>query len=295
MDMPIDNTDSNRIPPRQPTDLLYGFDTGQIKYRTFYRKKYYPNDTDAQHKIDFYTQTMGPNPGTPLPPNWAADRTTDTPLKKEFRQFVVGGTKDAPFANRYNPELAKPGDEWNARFRRTSKAGLQWGLLAKHWNVHFIVNDMDFRDAVTKPTRGPDDKPVVLVKGAHAGNKNSRRITYCELRWLYRHREFDVVQQNVQFWRYEQKPDPHFEAIKAPWLNDPDMWKRYQPKLEHILNDYTLASKLPGNAAQRPGPRQPGTGELVTPEGRSQAQHLQLAAIRARELDEADDDHDEWI
>jgi hypothetical protein len=287
--MPLDNADAAKIPKREPTDLLYGLDTGKIKYRTFYRKHFYPADTDEQHKIDFYTKGLGCTPGSALPATWKADKKGDVTAHKEYRNFLVGGTTQTPFVNRYNPENAKDGDEWNARFRRTSKAGLQWGLLVKKWNVHFIVNDLDFRDAATKPTKDKDGKP--LPKGTSAGNKDSRRITYCELRWLYRHREFDIVKKNVQFWRYEEKPDPHFVAIKAPWVDDPKLWSQYNPKNRHILQDYALAGSKPQAKA-------PGT-QFSVPEGTSQAVHLAAAAIRQRQLDKKDplndDDDDDWI
>jgi hypothetical protein len=286
--MPLANSDQTHHHAFLPTDLLYGFDTEVLKYRTFFRKQYYRGDTDVQHKIDFYTQTMGPADGAPLPATWAQPRPNDTPEKGEFRQFLRAGTANVHFqgGTRYNPERAAQGNEWNARIRRTSKAGLQWGLLVKGWNIHFMLNDIVFADVVKKMTRGPNDQ--ALPDGTHGGNLNKRRITHCELRWIYRHRDFPEVQQRVQFWYYRLPRSGQFqgtfEQVVAPWIEDPKVWARYKPKCEHILDDYLLVGR----------PR--GGTQFQVPQNRSQAEHLQLAAQRARQLESEDpDDDSDWI
>lgn len=252
--MPMDKADLKALPPYRPNDLLYGLDTGQIKYRTYFRKKYYPKDTDAQHKIDYYTAGLGPNPGSPLPQNWDAANAAQDPSRKEFRGFLQKGSAAHPFDNRYDPKHAAEGAQWNARFRRTSKAGLQWALLVKHWNVHFILNELDMRDVVAKQTLDEKGKPK--KSGSSAGPYDSRRITYCELRWLYRHRNFPLVKQNVQFWRYDLNKSNEFLPVLAPWLLDPKLWGSYKPKLQHISQDYDLA-ELGAEVAPVDEPAQP--------------------------------------
>jgi hypothetical protein len=251
--MSLDNADPGRVPKRATTDLLYGLDTGAQKYRTLFRRRYYPGESDDQHKIDFYTRGFGTDqgeerwpgqkdipkkPGDALPKTWRDARQGDTPERIEYRKFIE--------ITRYNPELAKEGLQWNARFRRTSKAGLQWGLLAKKWFVHFVTNDIDFHEVIGKSTLGAWPHRLPLAKGSPAGNEGSRRITHCELRWLYRHRKFKIVHANVQFWYFDKSvPDDNdrFKPIVAPWISDPKLWEQYKSKEKHHLDDYSLAKQ----------------------------------------------------
>jgi len=269
--MPLDTDSLQAVPAFTSTDLLYGLDTGQIKYRTFFRKKFYPKDSDVQHKIDYYTQGLGVTPGEALPKNWNTANKSNTPLHQDFRGFLKDGTSQKPFQNRYNPEDASEGNQWNARFRRTSKAGLQWALLVNKWNVHFLLNELEMRDVVLKQTRNEKGQ---ATKGS-AGLFGSRRITYCEIRWIYRHRDFSIVKSNVQFWRYDLNKTNDFLPVKAPWLTDPKMWEPYKPKLHHISQDHELAE----DDEEAP----PVAQSKLSP-----AEQLQRAAIRGRELDDED-------
>jgi len=248
-------------------DLLYGPDTGMQKPRVFLRKfvqsktreagaPVWRDLVDSTLKVDSLTQGLGPNAPTPtrekigrgpikartdrpsttgaLPESWRSDtkigarwaaRASD---KAEFLEFVAAHP-------RFNPALSPEHTDWNKRFKRTSKAGLQFAIKEKGYNVHFVVpKDMDFHQVVREAGSHPQHATAKYEayyqdgKGGETGPIEEKRITHAELRWLFRHKDDPDVAKNVQFWHFDSsKGSDGLEPVPAPWQSDPAPWDEY--------------------------------------------------------------------
>ncbi|WP_434390960.1 hypothetical protein [Melittangium boletus] len=270
--MPLVYDESVPIPFGE-RDLIYGLDTGQQKLRYFFYTTYIKKQGLSiwdghkldQHKIDYLTQSMGPT----VPVSWAtkfgtAKSFTPTDPSKKTPTYsaksalpvawttssVLGNFRDADRADfiawiektRYTPQSSANPYEWNARFKRTSKAGLFWALFVKGYNVHFIVdNQLDYSDVVGGSTSAPGHRfkqfhaqyPSSDLSSSPLETVEEKRITYAELRWIYRHRNYAGVAQRVQFWE-NLSTGQEFKAVAAPWSpSEPrkaSAWATYAPK-----------------------------------------------------------------
>lgn len=266
--MPLDYSAGDEI-EFTAHDFLYGLDTGQLRPRALFFQNFvkplkakggiWEGHHVDSHKIDCLTRGLGPTPPTELTLLPSVTLTMDM-LRKWRTSNEKAGLKDGWEARttqqrndfrlqdqaeylhwikdtRYSPELSKLPEHWNARFKRTSKAGLFWALFVKGYNVHFIVDgNMDYATVVkgskshseyaryTKKYGSSQDDALVEVE--------EKRITWSEMRWLYRYKDYDAVSMRVQFW--EMVDAYEFKAVKAPWLDQrfSGVWAGYQPKLE---------------------------------------------------------------
>lgn len=97
----------------------------------------------------------------------------------------------------------------NHRIKRMSKAGLNLFLL-KGRTVHFVLDGINMDQVPTK--------------SFNSEATNTRSITGAELRWIYKHRDEQTVQDNIQFWANKKPTTP-------PWSPDSsnysDQWAIY--------------------------------------------------------------------
>lgn len=248
-------------------DLLYGPDTGMQKPRVFLRKfvqsktaeagaPVWRDLVDSTLKVDCLTQGMGPNAPTPIkekvgrgPVKARTDRPSTTGgLPEDWRSNTKIGARWAARAGdkaeflefvaahpRFNPALSPEHTDWNKRFKRTSKAGLQFAIKEKGYNVHFVVpKDMDFHQVVREAGSHPQHATAKYEayyqdgKGGETGPIEEKRITHAELRWLFRHKDDPDVAKNVQFWHFDSsKGSDGLEPVPAPWQSDPAPWDEY--------------------------------------------------------------------
>ena len=94
-------------------------------------------------------------------------------------------------------------------------------FLLKGRNVHFVLDGIDMDKVPTKShSKDRDDG-------------QSRSITGAELRWIYKHRNEQIVQDHVQFW-FKKKP------TTPPWSPDSakysDKWDQYQRNSQAMID-----------------------------------------------------------
>ncbi|QRK08020.1 hypothetical protein JQX13_50060 [Archangium violaceum] len=266
--MPL-NYNPNDVIEFTAHDFLYGLDTGALRPRSlFFQNFVRPLKEDGNiwkdhhvdsHKIDCLTQGLGPTPPKDimLLPNTML--AVDI-LKKSREASEKAGLKDgwegrmtkqksdfriqdqAEYlqwisSTRYSPGLSRLPENWNTRFKRTSKAGLFWTLFVKGYNVHFIVDGKMDYDIVVRGSKSHAQYARFTKKYASSladdvVEVEEKRITWSEMRWIYRHRDFAAVSNHVQFW--EMVDAYEFKAVKAPWLDQrfSSAWTSYQPKLD---------------------------------------------------------------
>ena len=114
----------------------------------------------------------------------------------------------------------------NQYTRHKCKAGLAWAV-DKGKKVHFVLDDLDMKAIVNKSFQKPGvapDKPEGPSRGAPQTEKH-RSITGSELRWVFRNKDKQEVQDNIQFW-FENQP------CSPPWEDDQwkALWEGYQPR-----------------------------------------------------------------
>lgn len=110
--------------------------------------------------------------------------------------------------------------------KRKSKAGLYWAAQNSeednHFNIHFLLDDINFKEVVTKSNSKDNEYPdfkafaqewqkhqqdfqLNRIRLSPPGKIKERSITSAELRWIYRNRFDPKVQKVIQFW-YKGKP-----------------------------------------------------------------------------------------
>lgn len=278
--MPLNYTDGDDI-EFTAHDFLYGLDTGALRPRAlFFQNFVKPLKASGQiweghhvdsHKIDCLTQGLGPTPPNELTLLPSVTLTVDM-ITKWRQSSEKSGLKDGWDARatrqkndfrirdqaeylhwikdtRYSPELSKSPEHWNARFKRTSKAGLFWALFVKGYNVHFIVDSsVDYGIVVAGSNSHPQHSPFTKKYGSSQTDDlvviEEKRITWSEMRWIYRYKDYAAVSKHVQFW--EMIDAYEFKAVKAPWLDSrySGTWAGYQPKLDKRDNSSDDMGKL---------------------------------------------------
>lgn len=142
----------------------------------------------------------------------------------------------------------------NQDIRRKCKGGLYWATMIAQKHVHFILDGIDMEAVVKKATQG--DNPDSDGDEALGIEKN-RTITGSELRWIYRNRDLEPVQQHVQFWFNGKQCPPPWETystiefgarlIDAPTVTEHDgreLWSQYKPKVKHVSQDEVTQQNL---------------------------------------------------
>ncbi|MCG1018119.1 MULTISPECIES: hypothetical protein [Burkholderiaceae] len=115
-----------------------------------------------------------------------------------------------------------------ALWKKTSKAGLEYQLLVRQKNIHFIVDDID------------ENLSAVASKIGHGTS-----ITSSELRWLYRHQKTEQVKQRVRFWK-ENREVPHDEIFNSKkWRFGPDYEQMYRPKQSYWHASWLTSARPP--------------------------------------------------
>ncbi|MCG1042000.1 hypothetical protein KQH60_05205 [Mycetohabitans sp. B8] len=117
-----------------------------------------------------------------------------------------------------------------ALWKKTSKAGLEYQLLVRQKNIHFIVDGID------------EDENLSAVAGK-TGHGTS--ITSSELRWLYRHQKTEQVKQHVRFWK-EDREVPHDEIFSPKkWRFGLDKEHTYRPKQSYWHASWLTSARPP--------------------------------------------------
>lgn len=281
-------------------DFMYGRDTGIQKPRSHFRKwvkaetakagaGVWQGPNENPYKIDCLTNGMGPSApvpvkttlgGRPVPVDGSPTETGALPKSWQSHAKMIRGTEmraedKAEFSEwlshhpRYSPELSADSSQWNKRFNRTSKAGLEWALTEKGYNVHFVVSKDDDLDAMVKGSSGVAGHQPFVAQYQDGREIEEKRITHAELRWLYRNRENPNVQANVQFWEFSPNASEQFKPVDPPWVTQPDVFRPYGEHLarkgsarksaKHPPNARPVAAKTPtktfafdGGALARP-------------------------------------------
>ncbi len=278
--MSLEYVEGTQIPFGE-RDLIYGLDTGDLKLRYYFYTDYINKAQQLpiwagheldQHKIDYLTQSMGPTPAvawgtkvgratdfTPteaskqknpsrssnsaLPSTWASGSTTNDFRDQDRADFIEWIQK-----TRYTPASSSNPYQWNARFKRTSKAGLFWALFVKGYNIHFIVDkNLDYGPVVSGSKHGLGYKFTqyhAQYPSDSVGNSleavEEKRITYAEMRWVYRYRNYACVAQRVQFWE-NLMTAKKYKAVPAPWNHaeqkKASVWKGYNPQMTERSED----------------------------------------------------------
>ncbi|MCF7695539.1 hypothetical protein IHE31_08595 [Mycetohabitans rhizoxinica] len=115
-----------------------------------------------------------------------------------------------------------------ALWKKTSKAGLEYQLLVRQKNIHFIVDGID------------ENLSAVAGKIGHGTS-----ITSSELRWLYRHQKTEQVKQYVRFWK-EDREVPHDEIFsQKKWRFGPDYEQMYRPKQSYWHASWLTSARPP--------------------------------------------------
>lgn len=293
---PVDPSSPKAVPQGpvvkfSESDFLYGPDTGVQKPRTLLRKyvqgkseeggqKVWRQQIDDTLKIDSLTSGMGPTPPKPtrhqlggkalgganpngpastegaLPSTWKSNVgiSVRNNVRAQDKADFVSWIADHP---RFSPDLSPEHTDWNARFKRTSKAGLQFALKEKGYNVHFVLpkgTDFDqiVREAGSHPRHASAKYEAYYQDGSgkETGPIEEKRITHAELRWLYRHKDDPAVKQNVQFWEYDAtKGTDGFTPVAAPWVRDSTPWDEYAKgraaKASRNGDTYSIEPKAP--------------------------------------------------
>jgi insecticidal toxin complex protein TccC len=139
-----------------------------------------------------------------------AKELEDAKRGKEFKKFL----SEHPRYDVAKQASQNPNQDPKQSWKRTSKAGLEFQLKCRRGIVHFVVDKII------------DNLAMVATKKQHGTS-----ITSAELRWLYRHRNLHLVQDNVRFWL------PAREVTHAELFNKKE-WQSYIPKQTYADSDW---------------------------------------------------------
>ena len=113
--------------------------------------------------------------------------------------------------------------EQNSAWRRKCKGGLYYACFVAKIHVHFCLEAFNFDMVINKSALGFGDSSYPFE------GLKQRAVTNAELRWVYRHREFNEVSEYIQFWKKEGSV---FVPCTPPWswsVGGGD-WAQYKPK-----------------------------------------------------------------
>lgn len=127
----------------------------------------------------------------------------------------------------------------NKRWRRKSKAGIEF-LVKHHHFIHFAIDfKMDWNDVIAKPTTKavpanlPFDNKETLQYKVVDPDMKYRVITYAEIRFIYRNRKNLDFIKRIQFWYQDNSGvNSSFTPDVPPWDKYPEIWSKYIPQSE---------------------------------------------------------------
>ncbi len=166
-----------------------------------------------------------------------ATATADVPtLNRDFAKFCRSNTKYNEVVNGISDtEVAATDDDVanNRRWRRKSKAGIEF-LVKHHHNIHFAVDaGMDWTAVISKPLAYTETATPFGAKPEFKASDEfkMRIITYAEIRFIYRNRTNDDFAKRIQFW-YQGSANGMFSPGPTPWTKDATTWANYLPSAE---------------------------------------------------------------
>ncbi len=135
----------------------------------------------------------------------------------------------------------------NLTVRTKCKAGLHWATMVAKKKVHFCLDDLDgenmkavvYKSYKAQTKHQTSDTPKGPCPEDYTGEKK-RAYTGAELRWIYRNREKELVQKNVQFWLGGK-------ACAPPWDGKvgSNLWKAYKPRCSGGDNELDMDTEVP--------------------------------------------------
>ncbi|MBR0641603.1 hypothetical protein [Plastoroseomonas hellenica] len=154
-----------------------------------------------------------------------AKKITAVSDANEFVQALVGHPKYNIVVRDEPNGIPGISGNMNREWRIKSKGALHYFTKVAKKHVHFVLDDIDLDEVVSKShTSGPPygrDKPVGK---AGPSDTKTRTVTHAELRWIYRNRVSPDVQAGVQFWL-------NGTACTPPWQSGGGvaLWSKYTP------------------------------------------------------------------
>lgn len=122
----------------------------------------------------------------------------------------------------------------NHVIKRSSKMGLNLFVL-KGRTVHFVLDNITMDQVPTKS----NSRDV----------GENRSITGAELRWIYRHRDNDVIRENIQFWFKKAPTTPPWQSDSA---NYSKQWETYKRDSQPLLDVSSVNLAGPALVAAAP-------------------------------------------
>ncbi|AWN73520.1 hypothetical protein LEAN103870_14950 [Legionella anisa] len=185
-------------------DLVYGINGARIMLF---------NALQSEHRDDFTTRLAnGTHKAT-------IDPYIDIFLKDSSNPsdpFYVPAQSFKSYATLFKPELEQFSPSWRAEdnapfIKKMSKLGIMW-VLNNENKLHFVLNNIDYKMCF---------------------EKRFDKITFAELRFLYRHWEqfkpfYEEGKINFYFLKEKQ-----LVKVDAPWESKPDIVSTYVPKHSH--------------------------------------------------------------
>lgn len=228
-------------------DLIYGLDNVRTSYI---------NEHPAFKKIE--------NSINALMDNYAATKTERekqemfaVPVPSQQNEFQQALQNHSKYKSAYSGVgFLVRGRHLNVMFDdpadivKKCKAGLYWATQKQAFQVHFLLDEINFEEVVLKSNRQDcsfDNVRAYLkiaakhmkVRGANLRDHyypersiKTKSITGSELRWIYRNREDAKVQKIIQFW-YKDKPCcPPWDEYFDKYYGRPiaHLWLNYKPK-----------------------------------------------------------------
>lgn len=159
----------------------------------------------------------------------------DSTSYKRADERITEGFKLAlqqhPKFGNFVPEEPETGGEFaNADVRAKDKGGIEWAAQSGR-SVHFILDELNLLQVIEKNSTADINADN---GGGFLASEKERGITGAELRWIYRNRFREKIQDAVQFWLTQKSTLP--EPVVPPWYRGyPDgkirgKWDLYKPK-----------------------------------------------------------------
>lgn len=123
----------------------------------------------------------------------------------------------------------------NRRWRKKSKAGIEFLVKHNHF-IHFAIDHgMDWNAVISKPGVAAEEAVFPFARSTVYQYKvdddiKYRVITYAEIRFIFRNRSDQDFMKRIQFW-YQNSgaADSGFSPGVPPWEKEPEIWANYTP------------------------------------------------------------------
>ncbi len=208
-------------------DKAYGLSNERASFITKRRKEGYDiNTVDELNNQFLGTDAFTKQDAVPYP----AESSPPTQEAALFKTFLEAHPQ-------YDPRDVTTADKTWMRVKRACKAGIEF-TAKQNQKIYFVLDGINLKSVVDKTSPNPANYQD-WFDDSMRGNKglvekNFLPITAAELRYVYRKRDDPVIRDHVIFWKDDKEVD-------EPWITDPALWSRYQPKSENIVRIFGLS------------------------------------------------------